>query len=758
MLLTHAWLSLLAVAAPVQLHAVDTTALTPAGMVPVADSMLLDVRGALARGRPWQASRLVAPVLADSTRRTPSAVFLAASAASLWGGWPEVGRLLRGEAWLDTLFGGRGQMLLARSALEAGADSAALQHVLGVRPVDDPADDGERLVVLARALERLGARDSAAATWLRAAQRLPAVTDWLLIRAAAVTDDSLGRAALYDRLRLPLARERVRWSEAEAREGMGDLVRAAEHYRALGAKLTALRLRLALSPDSAPRAAVRRELIALSNLREAVLLIDSAFAPLAPAEELAVARGAAAAGMADRAVTGYARAFAAKLGTTEDRFDYASALARLGRHGDAAFHFNLVRSPRALAATAAYLRARSLVRDGQVAEGRSALVEIGKRYPREVGAASSALFLLGDLASDDRADRLARTYYRRVAVRYPSSRFAPAARFRAAMVELLTGSAAMGAREFDELTRRYPKSEEATAAVYWAGRAWAAAGDTAAARVRWERSAGGEPGSYYTSLGARRLGRPVWTPPAAPDHFVAISQADSAVARAALLARLGFTAESRREFDALARTSETDPERLLALAAALRANGQASQGIRLARRALENGAPTDARTYRLLYPVVHQDALLAEAAEQRIDPSFVAALIRQESMFNPAATSPAGARGLMQVMPELGGRLANSLAYPVWDPVLLYQPDVSLQLGSFHLQELLGRYARPVEVLAAYNAGASRVERWSRRVGVEDPEVFAERIPFVETRGYVRVIQRNQELYRALYSWGADQS
>ena len=89
----------------------------------------------------------------------------------------------------------------------------------------------------------------------------------------------------------------------------------------------------------------------------------------------------------------------------------------------------------------------------------------------------------------------------------------------------------------------------------------------------------------------------------------------------------------------------------------------------------------------------------------------------------------------MQVMPDLGGRLAQSLAYPVWDPVLLYQPDVSLQLGAFHLQELTGRYAQPVHVLAAYNAGASRVERWSQRIGVDDPEVFTERIPFAETRG-----------------------
>jgi len=66
-------------------------------------------------------------------------------------------------------------------------------------------------------------------------------------------------------------------------------------------------------------------------------------------------------------------------------------------------------------------------------------------------------------------------------------------------------------------------------------------------------------------------------------------------------------------------------------------------------------------------------------------------------------------------MPELGGRLARSLDYPVWDPVLLYQPDVSLQLGTFHLQELSQRYHQPAHVLAAYNAGASRVERWSMR-------------------------------------------
>ena len=235
---------------------------------------------------------------------------------------------------------------------------------------------------------------------------------------------------------------------------------------------------------------------------------------------------------------------------------------------------------------------------------------------------------------------------------------------------------------------------------------------------------------------------------------------DSAVARAALLARLGLAAESKWEYDRLARTQDTSSERLLALANAFRAQGFPSQAISLARRALAHGAHPDARTYRLLYPVGLAEALGAESAEHGLDPSLVAALIRQESLFNPAATSAVGARGLMQVMPDLGARLAASLHFPIWDPVLLYQPDVSLQLGTFHLQELAEMYREPVHILAAYNAGASRVERWATRKAVDDPEVFAERIPFAETRGYVRAIQRNQDIYRVLYPWigGEDQA
>ena len=757
MLLPQLWVAL-ALALPTASPAAVAAPLPPGSSS--GDSLLAGAVEALSRGRPWQASRLMASLLADSSRRTPDALFLAATAASRWGGWREVATLLDGAHWLDSLFQGRGRLMLARAELERGADSAALRNAIAFPGSAPDSLEGERLVVLAMALEHLNARDSAATTYRHAGERLPLVSDWLWIRAAAVTDDSLGRARLYALVVDPLARERIRWSEAAAHRRTGDLEGAARRYAALGVRLDALRMRFAFSPDSAARARVRADLFAFlseprgsGEAREANALVDSAFSPLSPAEELVVARAAAAAGMADRAVSGYERALGAGQSGPEARYGYATALARLNRYGDAALQFNLVRAPASLAASAAYQRARALVRDGQLVEGRTALLNVVRRYARDTVAAPSALFLLGDLAADDRSDSVARRYYQRLTLRFPNHSLAPAAMFRAAMIAFVAGMPMTAAREFDQLSQEYARSDEVGAAAYWAGRALADISDTAGARARWEPLAAGDPGSYYTGLAASRLGRPGCALAAATDTFTLLPGVDSAVARAGLLSRLGLDAEAGWEYDRLARTTDTSAERLLALAQAFRSNGQATRAVQIARRALARWAPGDARTYRLLYPVVLEDALLAEAAQHEVDPSMLAALIRQESMFNPSATSAAGARGLMQVMPDLGGRLARSLEYPVWDPVLLYQPDVSLQLGTFHLQELSQRYAQPAHVLAAYNAGASRVERWSMRLGVDDPEVFTERIPYAETRGYVRAIHRNEEIYRALYAW-----
>jgi len=217
------------------------------------------------------------------------------------------------------------------------------------------------------------------------------------------------------------------------------------------------------------------------------------------------------------------------------------------------------------------------------------------------------------------------------------------------------------------------------------------------------------------------------------------------------LEQLGMDTEARFEFDAL-EAAATTPDRMLATANALREHGQTSRAIRLAWKVIDGGV-RDARAYRLAYPVVDEPELVRQARARSIDPPLVAAIIRQESSFNPRAVSVAGARGLMQVMPSVGQQIARSLGYPLWDAGLLFDPDANLELGTAHLAGSLRQYDDIVRVLAAYNAGGSRVARWATKAGTNDPEVFAERISFTETRDYVRIVQRNMELYRALYRW-----
>ena len=122
-----------------------------------------------------------------------------------------------------------------------------------------------------------------------------------------------------------------------------------------------------------------------------------------------------------------------------------------------------------------------------------------------------------------------------------------------------------------------------------------------------------------------------------------------------------------------------------------------------------------------------------------------------EARKHPDAISRAGARGLMQVMPGTAREAAGQMRLD-WSDRLLAVPDANLHVGAAHFASLLRHFrGDPVPALAAYNAGLSPVERWRRVSGTRDPALFVERIPYAETRGYVRSVLRNWTIYRALY-------
>ena len=698
--------------------------------------------------RPYRASRLLTKLVRAPGEKDAGLVLLAATAAAGWEGWGTVVRLLEGQPWLDRVENGAGRSLLARARVERGEDAVADAQA-ALRDAESAGTGADaQLVTLARAYDRMHLLDSAATAYNRAAARLPLVADWLLLRGAGVLADSAARAALYRNVTLPAATARIPWTEALARERTGDEPGAARAYESLGVALAAARLRLAGSPDSAARAEVRRALLGLltprssaDEARDAIGILDRTFAPLTSAEELAVARRAATAGLPARAVEGFSRT---RPLSDADQLAYGQALARLSRHREAMTAFAAVKSPE-LKTQAQYQRARSLLRVGTRSAAIAALRRVARGAVRDSSTAATAGFLAADLLVDQGDETAARTAYLEVARRFPTTTYGSRAALVAAIIALGLRETHDAVRELTRLAERPGNGSETAAALYWAGRALASTKDTVAARLRWRAVVERFPQSYYALPARSRLGI---EPPPVSEGTVppASDETTRALERATLLERLGLKVEARFEFERVSREAESAPAALAATAGAFASIGQTARSYRLGLRV------TDPGLARLAFPIPRRADLFDEARAAGVDPMLAAALIRQESEFNPAARSPADARGLMQVVPSVGAAFARANGLQEWDVSLLYQPEINVHFGLAHLANSLRRSPHLAHALAAYNAGTRAADLWAARPGARsDPEIFIERIQYAETRDYVRRILRYQATYRALY-------
>lgn len=594
------------------------------------------------------------------------------------------------------------------------------------------------------------AADTTANVWLARARAEPDIASWLYLRAASATPDSAARRDLYTRVQLPLARERIPWVEAAALEHFGDTLSALKAYKALPAPVTVLRLRAATG--AAVRDSVRTDLVAFISsasgdaVREATALFDKLFTDPRPDEQLAIARAAARAGLWSRARSGFEASNDAAL-TQSDRFSFGTALSRTNADKRAAQMYGTIRSPASLANAARYQQARALLAAGDGTGARAALRALSRGSDT---SAAAALTLIADLQTDDGDDAGSRRTLLGLIKRFPSTRFAAPAEFNAAMVALILGQTSSAVKEFSTLAKS--SSGDASAGAYWLGRARNKAGDTAAARDAWRSVIKRDSTSYYASLAATRLGVQNMHSSQTGAGFPRVASVDSAVRRVSLLRKFGMSSEAQMENDRLFRDARSDDALLLATASAFSGTDQSARAIALGRYALSRvGSTPD--VWRLIYPVAARDTIVAESRKAELDPALVAGLIRQESNFNPGARSAAGARGLMQVMPAVGKSIAPSAGIDKWDPALLYDPGINIEIGIRHLAPLLKSQPDIARSLAAYNAGGSRVARWSTKRGADDPEIFTERIPFSETRDYVKSVLRNREFYRALYAW-----
>ncbi len=156
-----------------------------------------------------------------------------------------------------------------------------------------------------------------------------------------------------------------------------------------------------------------------------------------------------------------------------------------------------------------------------------------------------------------------------------------------------------------------------------------------------------------------------------------------------------------------------------------------------------------ARTY---FPFRHRALIQDIASEFEVDPALVAAVIRRESGFRADATSPQGARGLMQVMPQTGKWVATRLEWDGFDPQDLYDPAINVRFGTFYLRDLQKVFEDDlVLVLAAYNGGRQNVRNWLAEKGANS--LTLDDIPFAETRRYVEKVLNAYGWYQVLYGW-----
>jgi soluble lytic murein transglycosylase len=169
--------------------------------------------------------------------------------------------------------------------------------------------------------------------------------------------------------------------------------------------------------------------------------------------------------------------------------------------------------------------------------------------------------------------------------------------------------------------------------------------------------------------------------------------------------------------------------------------------------------PLDAapeRFWKLAFPMPYRDSLESTSRSRELDPFVVAALIRQESEFNPRAVSRAKAYGLTQVLPSTGREISRRAGVSNFSTPMLFEPEVNLRLGTYYLKSMLDQHGgRWEHTLAAYNAGKSRVNTWVTWAEYREPAEFIETVPFTETRNYIQIVLRNAYVYRRLYGGGA---
>ncbi|MFP8882155.1 MAG: transglycosylase SLT domain-containing protein [Myxococcota bacterium] len=460
----------------------------------------------------------------------------------------------------------------------------------------------------------------------------------------------------------------------------------------------------------------------------------------------------------EAALETYDRAIAAKPSRIERRRaerKRAQTLFRLRRYPEAARAYGRLPADDETAIEIARAHARS----GDVPKAIRELEAIGERTRSQHSLRAN--YLAGLLTEEDDPER-ARSFFENTVARGGATSYAKAAIWRLGWSSFRAGEYAEAIDYFDRLIR----SDEALSGLrprYWRARALEHSGASGAAGV-YALLAREFPFSYYGWRASQRSRKPanggseVGFDPgiAAPLDSGTPALGSVALARPAILIEAGMIEAANAELVRLFAAASGLSDRL-ALAQLYSETGDFHRAQRVvvdaySDRLASTPALADLDIWWHAWPAPFADAIRKTAERGvRVEPGLVYAVMREESGYRPKVLSVSGARGLLQIMPETGARLALSESLPEFSSDDLFDPETNIHLGSAYLEQLLAKFdGRAAAAVAGYNAGPKAVLRWLESGPSEDDE-WVEAIPYDQTRTYVKRVLRSLHVYRVLY-------
>jgi soluble lytic murein transglycosylase len=404
--------------------------------------------------------------------------------------------------------------------------------------------------------------------------------------------------------------------------------------------------------------------------------------------------------------------------------------------------------------------------DDDYTHAREAFGRIVADFP-ESQLAPGAMLRIGKIFEEERKFDSARAQYGRLARRYPNSDAAEEARFRGPWTLYLAHEYRGAASGFMSARAHAKEATDRDMCDYWHARALEKSGDGENARAIFAKLAESTDSNYYPELASRRVAAakpglnldPILAASSAADPMFngtpAVSGgAEYHMARLNTLRAMGLKELEPGELKALeSRGNDTAEMRRFVLAGFASADAW-YDAIEAATRMEKIGQLDHATAERVRYPRAYWELFSSASTRLGLDQYLVLALARQESLFNPKATSVSNARGLMQLIPSTAKKMAAERGMAP-GAVELYDPSINVDLGTTYLKNLFEMFGGDAfHAVAAYNGGEHAVAKWISDFPGDDDDEWVENIAYKETREYVKKVIGGRREYRLLYQSG----